>query len=306
MRTLQRTLENFNLTVPVRYEEPLADYTTFRVGGPAEAIVFPRSGNELSAVLRLLAGPQIPVTILGGGANVVISDRGIRGVVIHTGGLDRLASGGGTVYAGAGRAISEVAAFAADRDLAGLEWIYAMPGSVGGAVWMNARCYGGEIAEVIGPVSYVTLDGTPGRYTPDPGDFAYKVSPFQNGDRIITEVAFRLTESHGAGADLWKRMKEIEGDRRGKGHFDAPCAGSIFKNDRRYGEPSGRIIDRLGLRGLRRGGAQISPKHGNIIINTGTATAGEIRSLVTEVADRVYGETGFLLDPEVLFLGEWS
>ncbi|MFW6228625.1 MAG: UDP-N-acetylmuramate dehydrogenase [Alkalispirochaeta sp.] len=306
MRTLQRTWENFNLSAPVRFEVPLAEYTTFRVGGPAEALVFPRSSDELTEVLRRLADERIPVTILGGGANVVISDRGIRGVVVHTGGLNRLESDAATVYAGAGRAISEVAAFAADLDLVGLEWIYAMPGSVGGAVWMNARCYGGEIAEVIGPVSFVTLEGTPGRYTPDPGDFAYKVSPFQSGGRIITEVTFHLTDSRGAGGSLWERMREIEADRREKGHFDAPCAGSIFKNDRRYGEPSGRIIDRLGLRGLRRGGALISPKHGNIIINTGGATAREIRDLVTEVSDRVYGETGFRLDPEVLFLGEWS
>jgi UDP-N-acetylmuramate dehydrogenase len=101
-------------------------------------------------------------------------------------------------------------------------------------------------------------------------------------------------------------MREIEEDRRGKGHFAAPCAGSIFKNDRQFGEPSGKIIDRVGLRGLRHGGAQVSSGHGNIIINTGTASARDIRDLVTEVQDQVYRETGHLLDPEVLFLGDWT
>ena len=180
-----------------------------------------------------------------------------------------------------------------------------MPGSTGGAVWMNARCYGGEIAAVLTEVAYVARDGTPGRYTPDPRDFGYKISPFQDGGRIITEVSFSVAVQPGSAPALWKQMREIEADRRSKGHFDAPCAGSIFKNDRRFGEPSGKIIDRVGLRGLRRGGAQVSPGHGNIIINTGTASAQDIRDLVTEVQDQVYRATGHLLDPEVLFLGDW-
>lgn len=269
-------------------------------------LAFPRSPEELEELIRVASEFDIDMTILGGGANVVVSDEGITGIVIVTTELNTISTVGSTVTACAGAPISTVAAYAAERDLAGLDWIYAMPGSVGGAVWMNARCYGGEISEILLSVAYIDRFGAVGVYKPQPEDFSYKRSPFQDGRRIITAATFRLTEAPGGREFLWKRMFEIERDRREKGHFAAPCAGSIFKNDRNIGEPSGKIIDRLGLRGLRRGGAQVSPNHGNIIVNTGEATARDIRDLVTEIKDRVYRETGHLLDPEVLFLGEWS
>ncbi len=304
MTTVQRTVENFNLPVLLRNDELLAQYTTFRVGGPAEVLAFPQSTKELSQLLEHILPTSIPVTILGGGANVVVSDRGIPGVVIWMGEMREMRRTGDRVEAQAGAAISDVSAFAAHNDLEGLDFIYAMPGSVGGAVWMNARCYGGEISHILERVEYVSMTGKKGVYHTQEGDFAYKISPFQDGSRVITSATFRLWRG-ATSEELWRRMDAIKADRSQKGHFEAPCAGSIFKNDRSIGVPSGQIIDGIGLRGLRHGGAQVSPRHGNIIINTGTATARDIRELVTDVQNRVYQATGHLLSPEVLFLGEW-
>jgi UDP-N-acetylmuramate dehydrogenase len=306
MNTVQGAVKNFNLSVKLLYNEPLESYTTFRVGGPAEVLALPGDTTELRDLLKCAAAADIPVTVLGGGANVVISDRGIPGLVIHTGRLNRITRQGEQLRAEAGLPVSTASAFAADHDLEGLDFIYAMPGSVGGAVWMNARCYDGEIAGILDSVEYVTMAGDERTYRANPADFSYKISPFQDGSRLIVAATFNLLLRPGAGKDLWQRMRSIEDDRRRKGHFEAPCAGSVFKNDRTIGEPSGKIIDSLGLRGLRRGGARVSPHHGNIIINTGTATAGDIRGLVTEVRDTVYRETGFVLEPEILFLGNWN
>jgi UDP-N-acetylmuramate dehydrogenase len=302
---VQRDIEKFKLACPVEYDRPLAEFTTFQVGGPADVLARPRTAEELRELVAALSRGDVPFWVLGGGANVVVSDRGVRGVVISIGDLDEVSVSGTVIRSGAGAAISDVAAAAADHDLSGLEFIYAMPGSTGGAVWMNARCYGGEIASVLHRVDYVTREGSSGSYAPDPGDFAYKVSPFQDGRRIITAVEFALTAAPGRRAEMWDAMRSYEDDRRSKGHFAFPCAGSIFKNDRRFGRPSGRIIDEVGLRGRRRGGAMVSAGHGNIIVNTGTASAEDIRILTEEVQSTVYRATGFRLEPEVLFVGDW-
>lgn len=284
--------------------------TTFRVGGPAEVLARPRSTAELVEILRACAELEVKPFVFGGGANIVVADRGIPGVVIHTGLLLGTEVAGERLTVGAGEPISDVSRVAAEAELAGLEFIYAMPGTTGGAVWMNARCYGGEIASVLAEVRFLLLDrgheGEPGVYTSNTEDFAYKVSPFQDGRRIITEVIFALRYERDARERLFAEMSDHEADRRAKGHFDAPCAGSVFKNNREFGEPSGRIIDRCGLRGTQIGGARISDRHGNIIINTGGASAADIRALVTETRERVYRETGLLLEPEVLFVGDWA
>ncbi len=306
MDTVQSVVKNFNLPVQLLFDEPLSSYTTFQVGGPAQVLALPADISELQELLRCTATTDIPVTLLGGGANVVVSDRGIPGLVVHTGKLNHISHRGEQLHVEAGLPISNASAYAADHNLRGLDFIFAMPGSVGGAVWMNARCYDGEIAGILDSVDYLTMEGKRGTYRTNPADFAYKVSPFQDGSRIIVAATFKLKRNPRDGRELWKRMRDIEADRREKGHFEAPCAGSVFKNDRTIGEPSGKIIDRLGMRGLQMGGAQVSPHHGNIIINTGTATAGEIKNLMTEVRNTVYRETGFILEPEILFLGDWS
>lgn len=331
MLKLQWEREKFKLEEPMEFDVPLAPWTTFRVGGPADALARPRSEEELIRLIRFARKSGIPITVLGGGANVVVGDAGIRGLVILTTGLDRIRREENRLYVGAGKPISDASAFAAEHGLAGLAFIYAMPGTTGGAIWMNARCYDGEIAPILREVRYLDIEGcgeredlhgaaragafgerrgarppgdhAVGVYQVVPEDFSYKISPFQDGRRIILEGVFDLAPS--GGRDLWSEMRDHEDDRRRKGHFDAPCAGSIFKNNRAFGEPSGKIIDRLGLRGTQVGGARVSDLHGNIIINTGTASAGDIRTLTELVRERVRAETGFILEPEVLFIGEW-
>lgn len=307
VHNLLRELQNFNLSAPISRNEALAPYTTFRVGGPADLLARPRSADELTAVVAAAHATGIPLTVLGGGANVVVSDRGIRGLVVHTGAMCGVHREDTRLHVLAGTPVSDAAAHAANEGLAGLDFIYAMPGSTGGAIWMNARCYDGEIAGILQEVRFIALDqpGRPAldRYLATPDDFGYKISPFQDGRRIIVGATFSLAP--GGTAPLWEKMRAHEEDRRQKGHFDAPCAGSVFKNNRSYGEPSGRIIDRVGLRGHRLGGARVSDRHGNIIINAGGASARDIRDLTEYVQVEVHRRTGFMLDPEILFVGEW-
>jgi len=301
---VRESLEKINLPGDLRFNEPMSAHTTFKVGGPADIWFRPASRESLVRVLLFAHENQLPFTMLGGGANVVISDRGVRGFVIDSSGLRNCNFDENALEVDAGLPVSDAAAFAADRGLAGLDFIYAMPGSVGGAVWMNARCYDGEISNILKRVDYLDTSRTLKQLVPAPGDFAYKKSPFQGKPWIILGARFELTPADSK--VLWTRMHALEADRRSKGHFDAPCAGSVFKNDHRFGEPSGKIIDRLGLRGTQLGGAKISLQHANIIINTGNASASDIRNLVTLVHDKVKTSSGFDLEAEVVFLGDWT
>jgi UDP-N-acetylmuramate dehydrogenase len=293
-----------NISGELRENEPLATHTTFQVGGPADLYAVPETTADLTTLLQFADREHLPRFILGGGANVLVSDRGVRGLVIDMVRFSGVEHSGTRIIAGAGAAISEVSAYAADHALAGLDFIYAMPGSVGGAVWMNARCYDGEIFPILGTVNALSATGEQFHYTPQAEEFGYKRSPFMTNDWVMTRVEFAL--SHGEPGLLWEKMRDHEADRRAKGHFAAPCAGSVFKNNRAYGRPSGAIIDSIGLRGYSVGGAKVSDEHANIVVNTGTATATEIRTVIEHVHDRVLEELGFDLEPEVLFVGDWG
>lgn len=313
--SVRNILEKINVSSPLRFDEPMSRHTSFEVGGPADIYAEPRTIEDLSAIVREVRRFGMPLFPLGGGANVLVSDAGIRGVVIDMHNFDELeileaampasaAEDGAFVRAGAGLPISDVAAWCADRDLGGLDFLYAMPGSVGGAIWMNARCYGVSIDEVLSEARYVDEAGEPRSYRVEAAEFDYKKSPFQEKPWIIAAGVFRLTREKSA--DIWRRMEEHREDRAGKGHFLAPSAGSVFKNDRSFGSPTGKIIDELGLRGHQIGGARVSDSHANIIVNTGTATARDIRRLIEYVESEVSKRRGFKLDREVLYAGEWS
>jgi len=301
---LRECAEKINITGEVRVDEPLAEHTTFRVGGPADILARPRSASDLVRLLRFAEQETIPWFVLGGGSNVLVSDRGIRGLVIDTGALLGESLEGRHLTVGVGLPVSTASAYAADHGLAGLDFIYAMPGSVGGAVWMNARCYDGEISEVLAAVDFVEPDGSLATYVPRAEDFGYKRSPFMDRASIMTAVTFRLDP--GDRESLWVKMREHEADRTAKGHFAAPCAGSVFKNNRAFGAPSGVLIDRLGLRGFQIGGARVSDRHANIIVNTGDATASDIRAVIEHVQRRVEAELGLTLEREVLYVGDWT
>lgn len=282
----------------------MRDHTTFRVGGPADVYARPAHREDVITLLAAAREHGVPWFVLGGGANILVADDGIRGIVIDMGSIAHCDHRGTTLIAGAGLPVSDASAYAADHALAGLDFIYSMPGSVGGAVWMNARCYDGEIYPILESVEIVTPDGALDTYTPAPEDFDYKRSPFMSNSAIMTEVRLRL--DHGDPEALWRVMREHEADRRSKGHFIAPCAGSVFKNNRAFGSPSGAIIDSIGMRGTAIGGAKVSDLHANIVINTGNATATDIRRLIEHIHDQVERRTGYDLEPEVLYVGDWS
>lgn len=296
-------MANFNIRGSVSFDEPLSGHTSFRVGGPADAYVVPEDAAEITVVLRAAARERIPVFVLGGGANILVSDAGIRGVVLDLSRIRHIDLREGELIVGAGYPMSDAAAWAAARGASGPDFLYSMPGSVGGSVWMNARCYGTSVSDILRWVTLVDAAQGRHRYVPPADEFAYKKSPFQTRRSVIFEACFSVKEEEPE--TIAARMREIEADRRAKGHFDAPSAGSVFKNNRAFGKPTGRIIDELGLKGHRIGGARISPLHGNIILNTGTATAADILALIRHVETTVEEATGFRLEREVMPVGSW-
>ena len=332
----------------VKYNEPMSPRTTFKVGGRADVWVRPDKAIFPAYAAKLLKAAReerIPVFILGAGANIVVSDKGIRGIVLDTGAFrgigkreDRSACGeetpkdrkefeqlkaqressGESKSAAAtslpsARALFSVSVLSgtsvdgltfrlAERGLSGLEFLAGMPGSLGGALWMNARCYEKSVSDALIETEILDENFERQKIPFRAEDFAYKKSPFQNREVLILSARFAVQFRESSA--IHKEITSYRRDRSDKGHYRFPSAGSAFKNNRDFGEPTGKIIDQLGLRGLSMGGAQVAPWHGNIIINTGNATARDIRILMNEIARRVKEERGLELESEILFVGE--
>jgi len=341
METLRKFMEKINRkgkpTPSVRYDEPMWRHTTFKVGGKAD--VWVRPGKEVfpsyaATLLKAAREEGIPVFVLGAGANIVVSDRGIRGIVLDTGAFrdigkreDRQADRDEasketsnedskfetlkikrenafySVSVLSGTSVDGLTSRLAERGLSGLEFLAGMPGSVGGAVWMNSRCYEKSVSDVLIETEILDENFQKQKIPFRAEDFSYKKSPFQNRDVLILSARFAV--QFGESLDIEKENAVNRQSRTDKGHYRFPSAGSAFKNNRDFGEPTGRIIDQLGLRGLNIGGAQVAPWHGNIVINTGNALASDIKILVDEVARRVKKERGFELESEILFIGDW-
>ena len=318
MLTLRKFLEKINTgagdpasaksrPLTVRYDEPMSRHTTFKVGGPADAWVRPGKAIFPEYAARLLQAAQnegIPVFILGGGANVVVSDRGIRGIVLDTGAFQGVGKAeGGLVQVLAGTDVDDMVSRLAKRGLSGLEFLAGMPGSAGGAVWMNARCYEASVSDVLAETEILDEDFQRKVVPFNAEDFSYKKSPFQNRNVLILSARFAVQNADPAA--IRQAAESYRRQRTDKGHYRFPSAGSAFKNNRDFGSPTGKIIDDLGLRGLSLGGAQVAPWHGNIVINTGNAAADDIRALMDDLARRVKAERGFDLESEIIFAGEW-
>lgn len=302
-KELQQIIGRFLPTVTARFDEPMSGYTSFQVGGPADVLLIPRSVEELCDCLTVCRQEGLDLFLLGGGTNLLVSDRGIRGVVLLLTGLADIRVEGTRVIASAGASVEKVCEVAAAHDLSGMEFLSGLPGTIGGALWMNARCYGGEMSELCVSAGLLTPDGEQRRIIADPNDFSYKISPFQTMDGCITEVVLQLQK--GEQQAIRAAMKTHCDDRVQKGHFQAPSAGSLFKNNREFGAPTGKILDELGLRGRVSGGAAIAPFHANIFINNGNAKAADILDLIVQAFETVRIERGLLLEPEVRFVGEW-
>ena len=303
---VRKILEKINIRGELKKDELMSSHTTFKTGGPAEFFFIPRSLEDLKAILSFCRDYKVPYFILGGGANILVSDRGINGIVIDMRHFNRIGFRDTICYAESGTSISQTAEQAGGKGFSGFEFIYAMPGTVGGAIWMNARCYGSSLSDILYSVDYLDENLSLKKLTREMilETSGYKKSVFQTLGGIILKGEFLLKK--GDKETIKDLMAVHKKDREDKGHFLFPSAGSIFKNNRDFGEPTGIIIESLGLKGRSIGGAQIASFHGNIIINKGTATSRNIRDLIEICEHEVQQKRGILLEREVQYVGTWQ
>jgi len=282
----------------------LKKYTTFKVGGPADLFVVPHHRAALQEALAAVKDhpSPLPHLILGRGSNIIFSDKGFRGLIIHTGQLDHYQVRGQTITAGAGISLSRLADIAAENNLGGLEFASGIPGSLGGAVYMNAGAYGREIKDVLIRASIMNSSGEMKKYSSQELAFSYRHSLLQEKNIMLIEAEFGL-DSRPASA-VKSRMKKINRQRKKKQPLEYPSAGSIFK--RPENDYAGRLIEEAGLKGTRIGGAEVAVKHAGFIINRGGATAADIKKLVHIVQQEVYEKSGIKLETEPEFVGDFG
>ena len=289
--------------IPVLWEEPMKHYTSFQIGGPASAVCIPKNREKLSCLLSFLRKMQINHWFVGNGSNLLVSDEGLKGVVIL---LDSDFDGeiliSNTVLeAPAGKKLSSVCAAACRAELTGLEFAWGIPGSVGGAVYMNAGAYGGEMKDRLIWVEYLDLDGNIQRVPAEKLNLSYRHSCFMEQEYqgvCIIRAAFSLEK--GEQAAIQAEMDRIIGQRKEKQPLDLPSAGSTFK--RPQGAYAAQLIDQCGLRGFTVGGAQVSTKHTGFVVNIGGATCQDVLELARQVKECVKEKTGFELEMEVRLL----
>ncbi len=285
--------------------EPMSDHSTFRVGGAADIAFSPASEEEVSLAVRTASQLGLPLTVIGNGSNILVSDRGIRGAVLLMGRdfADIRSCGDGTVAARAGALLSSLAKTAARLGLSGLEFAGGIPGSVGGAVYMNAGAYEHCLSEVVcrsrgcDPRTGELFD----RMDTASHDFGYRASCYSRSGAIVLEARFSLRP--GSREDIESRMAEYAGRRRDTQPLELPSAGSTFK--RPEGHFAGRLIEDAGLKGFRIGGASVSTKHAGFIVNDRNATADDVMALIRHVRGCVMEKYGVMLEPEIRILGEW-
>lgn len=297
MSDLSRELRRAFPALDIREEEPLRNHVSFRIGGPAKLCLLPASAEELEALCAFLRSAGEKPLILGNGSNVLPPDAGLERTVILTKKATAISVEGENIFAESGALLTKVSAAAADAGLSGLEFAYGIPGTVGGALTMNAGAYGGEMKDVT--VRTVYLDAALGKHTAEGTEhgFAYRKSRF-TADDVILSTELRL--STGDRAAVAARIRELTEKRRASQPLDRPSAGSAFKRpETGY---AAAMIDECGLKGLRVGGAQVSEKHAGFIVNLGNATAEDVKRLIAEVRERVYDRFGVQLEPEIRML----
>lgn len=281
--------------------EPMWRHTSFRIGGPADVLVVPEDVSDLLTLIRILSDLQAPFYVIGAGTNLLVKDQGIRGVVIKVANsishIDSLNDG--RLRCGAGALLPLVCRKAALLGLSGLEFASGIPGTVGGAVAMNAAAFGGVMAELVDAAEVITYDGQQvklNRETLEPGA---KTTRILTEPLIVVEIDFTLKP--GRREQVLQKMQEYLEERAHRQPLSLPSAGCAFKNPK--GEGAGRFIDAAGLKGLRVGGAEISRLHANFIVNSGGATCEDVMSLMKHVQDVVYSKFQVTLEPEVRILG---
>jgi UDP-N-acetylmuramate dehydrogenase len=302
--TLRQKLKDM-VSGKVLFDEPMYRHTSIGVGGIADAVVWPRRSEELSLIVHFLWHSQIPFIPLGNGTNLIVKDGGYKGAVISMQDLNSVSlaerdSKQLLIHAGAGVTLSEIVLMSEKRSLSGMEFCAGIPGSVGGAVRMNAGAYGKEIKDIVETVELMIISGEILSARKDDLKFEYRNLDISEGT-IITGASFLLTR--GIEEQIRDRITEILGKRQNKHPLEYRNAGSIFKNPN-GGIPAGQMIDELGLKGMRIGDAKISEKHGNFIVNLGNAKASDIIALIDMIKTKVNEERGIKLQTEVKIVGE--
>ena len=345
MNSIAQIAEKFkrNPKIGLFFDEPLSARTSFKIGGKAALLAEPSDVQSLAELLTAIKIKAAPHFVLGGGSNVLFSDSGFDGIIVSTKklcGIEIVESHSGNeriaqdqdcaaqddgakngqkaiIRAAAGESVAALVSFAEREGLAGLEEFAGLPGTVGGAAFMNARCFGKEISDTVQKISWLEWSQEEGAFVQREAVFpkeawAYKKSPFNNSDsggkslmsggganeKIVTAADFLTVP--GKKKEIAQKAAAFIQERKNKGHYKAPCAGSVFKNNRAFGRPTGKIIDELGLKGEKRGGAQIAPFHGNIIINAGGASSADVRALIGLCKSRAKEKFGFDLEEEIV------
>lgn len=287
----------------IEYKEncSLSSYTSFKIGGAADLLITPKTADELKAAILLCKEQNMPYMLLGKGSNLLISDKGIAGAVIHiTTPFKKMEiKDECDIVCGAGASLTALCAFARDNSLTGLEFAYGIPGSVGGAVYMNAGAYGGEMKDVIKSVTFMTETGEIKTLAKDELDFSYRHSIFSGTKNIILSAEFSLQAGDKEKIDTC--MVETMKRRIDKQPLNFPSAGSVFKRPEGYF--AGTLIEDCGLKGYTIGGAQVSKKHAGFIINIGGATCDDVLKLVEHIRNTVKEKHGVLLEPEIIKIG---
>jgi len=297
MRDLTSLQKQLPAVCELKYFEPMSNHTSFRIGGDAEIMAFPKNAEELSAVLKAAADIDVMPRILGAGTNVLAPDAPLEGIVICLkdclDGMELLE--GDRIRVMAGVTMTRAAVFAANHGLSGLEFAHGIPGTVGGGVYMNAGAYGGEICQVFESAIVMRPDGALGTFTASDMAFSYRHSALEETGDIVVSTVFQLKKS--STDEIKAKMKELMMKRSASQPLDLPSAGSAFK--RPVGGYAAALIDEAGLKGYQIGGAAISTKHAGFAVNLGGATAEDVKKLLKNVSDIVFEKSGIHLEPEV-------
>lgn len=294
---LQQKMADFSTDCALKYNEPMAHHTSFRIGGNAEIFAMPKNRKELTQILWIAAVLGERPAILGAGTNVLAPDAGLRGIVICLkdclDGMERMDADHIRVMAGV--TMTRAAVFAANQGLGGLEFAHGIPGTVGGGVYMNAGAYGGEMKDVVETVEVMDPMGNIRYLSRGEMAFSYRHSRLEESGEIVISAIFRLQSAEPE--EIREKMKELQAKRSASQPLDLPSAGSAFK--RPVQGYAAALIDQAGLKGYRVGGAAISTKHAGFAVNMGGATAEDVKQLLQQVSDIVYEKNGIRLEPEV-------
>ena len=283
-----------------RKYEPMSKHTSFKIGGNADVYIKVNNLSKLSTILKECQASDVDYMILGNGSNLLVSDDGIRGVVIRLDGDFRKITllDDTTIFCGAGATLAYLCKFALNCGLSGLEFAWGIPGTVGGAVFMNAGAYDGEMKDVVHSVSHISPSGEIGRTEKENLNFGYRTSVYRSNNMIITGVTLKLKK--GNPDEIRAKMDDYMSHRSTKQPLEYPSAGSVFK--RPEGNFAGALIEQCGLKGKTCGGAQVSEKHAGFIINKSNATAKDVRDLIGEIQKTVSEKTGYSLECELIIL----